>query len=141
LIRHPNPGARCSGASSGATQRAHLEWWLAEPEGSAGYLQSTVFTKVVVFAADVALPLFLVLVVLLGVPVLAVVTGVMALRRVVTSPLGVSRQAAPRRVGWWRLVPLTVGMLLLVGAWVDAMTCCAAAPAAPCCSSAEPACP
>ena len=71
------------------------------------------------FAVDIAPPLGLTILVLLGVPVLAVATAVLALRRVVTSPLGVTRRAPPRQVGWWRLVPLTVGMLMLVGAWFD----------------------
>ena len=72
-----------------------------------------------VFATDIAPPPALIFLVLIGVPVLAVATAVLALRRVVTSPLGVTRRAAPRQVGWWRLVPLTVGMLMLVGAWFD----------------------
>jgi hypothetical protein len=71
------------------------------------------------FAGDIAPPLGLSILVLLGVPALAVATAVIALRRVVTSPLGVSRRAAPRPVGWWRPVPLTIGMLMIVGAWFD----------------------
>ncbi len=54
------------------------------------------------------------LAVLLGVPLLAVVTGVFSLRRVVTGPLGVRRQARTKRVGWWRLVPVAVGLGMLV---------------------------
>jgi hypothetical protein len=72
-----------------------------------------------VFATDIAAPVALTILVLLGVPMLAVVTAVLALRRVVTSPLGVTRRATPRRVGWWRLVPLILGMLMLLGAWYD----------------------
>ena len=72
-----------------------------------------------VYAVDVAPPPLLTILVMLGVPVLAVATAVFALRRVVTSPLGATRRALPRQVGWWRLVPLTVGMLMLVGAWYD----------------------
>ena len=54
--------------------------------------------------------------VLLGVPVLAVLTSLLSLRRVVTSPLGVRRDARVRRAGWVRLLPLAVGLLLLVAA-------------------------
>ena len=72
-----------------------------------------------VFVTDVVPPLSLILLVACGVPVIAVVTAVLALRRVVTSPLGVSRRAAPRHVGWWRLVQLTAGLMMLVAAWFD----------------------
>ncbi|MDQ1665190.1 MAG: hypothetical protein QOH75_1221 [Actinomycetota bacterium] len=82
-------------------------------------LAALVPTRNGVFATDIAPPVALTILVLVGVPVLAVTTAVLALRRVVTSPLGVTRRAAPRRVGWWRLVPLTVGMLMLLGAWYD----------------------
>ncbi|MFD7652967.1 FtsX-like permease family protein [Actinosynnema sp. NPDC059797] len=49
------------------------------------------------------------------VPVLAVVTSIIAMRRTVIEPLGVVRQAKPvRRVLWWRLVPALVGVGALV---------------------------
>jgi len=54
--------------------------------------------------------------VLLGVPVLAVLTSLFSLRRVVTSPLGVRREARVRRAGWVRLLPLAAGLLFLVEA-------------------------
>lgn len=54
--------------------------------------------------------------VLLGVPVLAVLTSLLSLRWVVTSPLGVRRDARVRRTGWVRLLPLAAGLLLLVAA-------------------------
>ncbi|MCU1602879.1 MAG: hypothetical protein JWO22_3588 [Frankiales bacterium] len=53
-------------------------------------------------------------VVVLGVPLLAVTTGVVSLRKVVTGPLGVRRQAPLKSVGWWRLVPVLVGLGMLV---------------------------
>src|SRR5207302_901298 len=53
-------------------------------------------------------------VVLLAVPDLAVVTSLVALRRVVLSPLGVGRSSRVRRAGPARLVPLLVGLGLLV---------------------------
>jgi hypothetical protein len=50
--------------------------------------------------------------VLVGVPVAAVGTAVVSLRRVGISPLGVSRKVTPppRRV--WRLIPLAIGLPL-----------------------------
>ncbi|ONI82434.1 hypothetical protein ALI22I_40820 [Saccharothrix sp. ALI-22-I] len=49
------------------------------------------------------------------VPVMAVVTSVIAMRRTVIEPLGVVRRAKPvRRVLWWRLVPLVIGVGVLI---------------------------
>ncbi|NUT46598.1 MAG: ABC transporter permease, partial [Saccharothrix sp.] len=49
------------------------------------------------------------------VPVLAVVTSVVAMRRTVVEPLGVVRRAKPvRRVLWWRLVPVVLGAAALL---------------------------
>ena len=67
-----------------------------------------------VFATDLVPPTSLVVTVLLGVPLLAVATGLLALRRVVTSPLGVRRQARVGNAGWWRLVPVLAGLGLLL---------------------------
>ncbi|GAA1280614.1 FtsX-like permease family protein [Saccharothrix xinjiangensis] len=48
------------------------------------------------------------------VPVLAVVTSIVAMRRTVVEPLGVVRDAKPvRRVLWWRVVPLLIGVAAL----------------------------
>ena len=68
------------------------------------------------FAQDLQPSGRVVVLVLLGVPVLAVLTSLLSLRRVVTSPLGVRRDARVRRAGWARLLPLTGGLLLLVAA-------------------------
>ncbi len=67
-----------------------------------------------VYAGDLAPPVPSLLLVVLGVPVLAALTGVLALRRVVTSPLGVRRTARVRTAGWWRLAPVLLGLVLLV---------------------------
>ncbi len=67
-----------------------------------------------VYAGDLAPHLSGLLLVVVAVPLLAVVTSVLALRRVVTSPLGVRRDARVRTAGWWRLVPVLVGLGLLV---------------------------
>ncbi|MEU4802331.1 FtsX-like permease family protein [Actinosynnema sp. NPDC023587] len=48
------------------------------------------------------------------VPVLAVVTSLISMRRTVVEPLGVVRRAKPvRRVMWWRTVPVFVGTAAL----------------------------
>ena len=60
------------------------------------------------------------LLVLVAVPLLAVVTSVLSLRRVLTSPLGVRRNARVKTAGWWRLAPLLVGLALLVALRVRA---------------------
>lgn len=57
--------------------------------------------------------------VLLGVPLLAVASGLLSLRRVVTGPLGVSRQSGTPKAGPLRLVPLAVGCGLLALAYLD----------------------
>jgi hypothetical protein len=51
-----------------------------------------------------------ILVVALGVPVAAAVTGLVALRRVAISPFGVSRRATPAPPRVYRLVPLLAGL-------------------------------
>jgi hypothetical protein len=72
-----------------------------------------------VFGRDVFPPAWQLLLVLVGVPVLATAVGVLALRRVVTSPLGVRRQARVCRTRWLQLAPLGLGLLLLLAARVD----------------------
>jgi hypothetical protein len=54
--------------------------------------------------------------VVLAVPVLAVVTSFVAMRRTIIEPLGVVRDQKPvRRRVWWRLVPVVAGVALLAG--------------------------
>ncbi|XVS64138.1 FtsX-like permease family protein [Actinosynnema sp. CA-299493] len=68
-----------------------------------------------VFADDLTpwLPLAVLIVVL--VPVMAVVTSVVAMRRTVIEPLGVVRRTKPvRRVLWWRVVPIALGVVALL---------------------------
>ena len=67
-----------------------------------------------VFTHDLRPSATLTALILVAVPLAAVVASVIALRRVVVEPLGVSRQGArSRRRLWWRLVPLALGGLLL----------------------------
>jgi ABC-type lipoprotein release transport system permease subunit len=57
----------------------------------------------------------LTLTVIVAVPVLAVVTSLVAMRRTIIEPLGVVRDQKPvRRRLWWRLVPVAIGVALLV---------------------------
>jgi hypothetical protein len=48
------------------------------------------------------------------VPLLAAVSSLVSLRRVWITPLGVSRRTAPRPPGWWRVLPLLVGIPLFI---------------------------
>lgn len=68
------------------------------------------------FAGDVHPPAVAGLLILVGVPLLTTGTGVLAVRRAVTSPLGVRRQATATPASPLRLLPLGVGLLLLVAA-------------------------
>ncbi|MFD5829956.1 FtsX-like permease family protein [Lentzea sp. NPDC060358] len=66
------------------------------------------------FPADVMPTLALTLAVVVAVPVLAVVTSLVAMRRTIIEPLGVVRDQKPvRRRLWWRLVPVVAGVALL----------------------------
>jgi hypothetical protein len=66
------------------------------------------------FPTDLAPPPLLVAALALALPVLGVAAGSLSQRRVVTSPLGVTRRAAPRAPRRWRLVPLAGGVALLL---------------------------
>jgi hypothetical protein len=68
------------------------------------------------FPSDLALSLFDVLVVAIGVPLAAAAAARLALRRVHISPLGVARRATPKPPGVWRVVPLLAGLAEL-GFW------------------------
>lgn len=68
------------------------------------------------FAADVAPPTWSVVLTVLGVPALTTIAGLLAVRRATASPLDVRRQAVPPTPSLGRLLPLTAGLLMLVGA-------------------------
>lgn len=56
--------------------------------------------------------------VLLVVPVLSLLVSLLAMRRLVVDPLGLRRRGRRRsRAGWWRLVPLALGLGLLGLLW------------------------
>jgi uncharacterized membrane protein YhaH (DUF805 family) len=52
--------------------------------------------------------------VLAGVPVAAAIVALVSLRRVQVSPLGVARRATPKPPGFWRLIPLVIGVVVFV---------------------------
>jgi FtsX-like permease family len=64
------------------------------------------------FASDVTPTISGYLLMLVAVPVAAVVTAVLSLRRVRISPLGVARKVTPKPPTAWRLVPLLLGLAL-----------------------------
>jgi ABC-type lipoprotein release transport system permease subunit len=67
------------------------------------------------YPSDVMPTPALTLTVVVAVPVLAVVTSLVAMRRTIIEPLGVVRDQKPaRRRLWWRLVPVAAGVALLV---------------------------
>jgi hypothetical protein len=66
------------------------------------------------FPADLRLTVPGALLVGLGVPVLCVAAGMLALRRVRLSPLGIVRKAPTHRPKWTRLVPLAVALAIFV---------------------------
>jgi hypothetical protein len=67
-----------------------------------------------VYAQDLVPGPLSVAAVLFGVPLLAVISAVVSLRKVVLSPLGVRRSARVKGAGWWRLVPVATGLGMLV---------------------------
>ena len=52
------------------------------------------------------------------VPVLAAISSLVSLHRVWITPLGVSRRTATRPPGWWRVLPIFVGIPLFIAAVV-----------------------
>lgn len=68
------------------------------------------------FPADVAPPVWAVVLTLAGVPLLTAVAGFVAVRRAAVSPLDVRRQATPATPSLGRLMPLAVGLAMLLGA-------------------------
>ena len=70
-----------------------------------------------VFPGDIAVPRTPLFVVMVGVPLLAVLTTLVALNPVQLAPLGIRRHTTRRRPGVWRLALIAVG---LVGYWYAA---------------------
>ncbi|MCK9926425.1 ABC transporter permease [Frankia sp. Mgl5] len=77
-------------------------------------LATVPFTGSRFFAGDLTLTASQALGVALGVPVAAAIAARIALRRIIISPLGVTRRVTPRPPQAWRLVPLLAGLGELV---------------------------
>ncbi|HUD36502.1 MAG TPA: ABC transporter permease [Streptosporangiaceae bacterium] len=77
-------------------------------------LAGTAITSQRYFAAEVTPTTWGYLVVLAGVPAVAAVSSLFALRRVRITPLGVSRRVTPPRPSAWRVLPLLAGVALFV---------------------------
>ncbi|MBB5806395.1 hypothetical protein F4560_006163 [Saccharothrix ecbatanensis] len=79
------------------------------------FVENVRLVGVSVFMDDLTPSLPLAVLIAVLVPVMAVVTSVVAMRHTVIEPLGVVRRAKPvRRVLWWRTVPLIVGGVALI---------------------------
>lgn len=79
------------------------------------FVEHVTLMGVSVFVSDMAPTPWLVVLIGVLVPVLAVVTSIIAMRRTVIEPLGVVRRAKPvRRVMWWRTIPIFVGTAALL---------------------------
>ncbi|WP_327041839.1 ABC transporter permease [Micromonospora ureilytica] len=63
------------------------------------------------FVVDILPPMPAAAAIVVGLPVFATATAVLALRRVVVNPMGVVRRSNAVRAGRWRLLPLVAGLL------------------------------
>jgi hypothetical protein len=77
-------------------------------------LAGTAITSAKYFPAEVTPTALGYLGVLVGVPAVAAVSSLFALRRVRITPLGVSRRVTPPRPSAWRILPLVIGVALFV---------------------------
>ena len=77
-------------------------------------LANTAITSQRYFATEVTPTLAGYVGVLVIVPIAAAVTGLLSLRRVRISPLGVSRKVTPPPPSVWRMLPLGIGLALFV---------------------------
>jgi len=82
-------------------------------------LESISFSGVRFFGYAVTPTLWGYLGMIVLVPLLATASSLVSLRRVWISPLGVSRRATPRPPGWWRVLPIVVGIPLFIASVVD----------------------
>jgi hypothetical protein len=97
----------------GATTGAALFLLLRAPAATATPVENGLY------ANEVAPPWPAWPLVLTGIPALTALTGALALRKAVSSPLGVRRQAAAPHGGGWRLAPLATGLAMVAGAYAD----------------------
>ena len=91
-----------------------LAFWAIRP-----LLESISFSGVSFFGSTVTPTLRGYLAVIVLVPLLAALSSLVSLRRVWVTPLGVSRRSTPRPPGWWRVLPLLVGIPLFIASLVS----------------------
>ncbi len=96
-------------AAVAGTALGFVGFWLFRP-----LVARIPFTGHPFFASDLSLGWLAIVAVAVGVPLAAVLAGLVALRRVRISPLGVSRRVTPRPPRAWRLAPVALGLGLLV---------------------------
>lgn len=82
-------------------------------------LESISFSGVQFFAYTVAPTLWGYFAMVVLVPLLASISSLVSLRGVWITPLGVSRRTTPRPPGWWRILPLLVGIPLFIDTLVS----------------------
>jgi hypothetical protein len=83
------------------------------------FLESLSFSGVQFFGYTVTPTLWGYLAIVVLVPLLAALSSLVSLRRVRITPLGVSRRTTPRPPGWWRVLPLVVGIPLFITSMVS----------------------
>lgn len=87
---------------------------LADPNGDWDFPEMRpVIRPVLPLPTDTLPPAWVFVAIALAVPLVAAGFGVLALRRVVVSPLGVARHTPRRRLHWWPLFVIGVGMALI----------------------------
>jgi hypothetical protein len=82
-------------------------------------LESISFSGVQFFGYTVTSTLWGYLAMVVLVPLLAALSSLVSLRRVWITPLGVSRRTTPRPPGWWRVLPIFVGIPLFIAPLVS----------------------
>jgi hypothetical protein len=82
-------------------------------------LESISFSGVRFFGDTVTPTLWGYLAMVVLVPLLAALSSLVSLRRVWITPLGVSRRTTPRPPGWWRVLPIFVGIPLFIAPLVS----------------------
>ena len=82
-------------------------------------LESISFSGVHFFGYTVTPTLWGYLAMVALVPLLAALSSLVSLRRVWITPLGVTRRTTPRRPGWWRVLPIVVGIPLFIATLVS----------------------
>jgi hypothetical protein len=83
------------------------------------FLESISFSGVQFFGYTVTPTLWGYLAMVVLVPLLAALSSLVSLRRVWITPLGVSRRTTPPPPGWWRVLPIFVGIPLFIAPLVS----------------------